>query len=181
MVTVGSAPAGATVYLDSNSRGITDSSGTLILSDIVSGNHIVKVTARGYNDWIETVYVKPNTNNYVQVAMTPSGTTPVKASGTVQIVSSPAGADVLIDNIFRGYTPVTLAEIDAGQHTLALKYSGYQDYVSTISVAAGQSVPVAVTMTPAPSQTPESGPAALLPLAGILAVVALVVLVRRRT
>lgn len=181
MLTIGSAPAGATVYLDSNSQGITDSGGTLIISDLVSGNHVVKVTATGYNDWIETVFVKPNTNNYVQVSMTPSGSAPGKASGTVEIASSPAGADVFIDNIFRGYSPVTLKEIDAGQHTLTLKYSGYQDYVSTISVSAGQSVPVAVTMTPAPTQTPESGLTLLLPAGGILTMIALVSLSRRRT
>ena len=180
MLTLGSAPSGAQLYLDSNLAGKTNSAGGFTLNAVPGGNHVIKVTAQGYSDWIETVYIQPNTNNYVQISMTPSGTAPVAPSGTIQIVSSPAGAEVSIDNIFRGYTPVTLPQIDAGQHTLTLKLSGYLDYVSTVSVTAGQTTPVAVTMTPAPTPTPGSGLSALIPLGSIAAVAVFYCLIRRR-
>jgi len=179
MLTLGSAPAGAQVYLDSNLMGMTSSGGSYVMSTVTSGNHILKLTAQGYNDWIETVYIKANTNNYVQVSMTPSGS-PVAATGSVQIVSSPSGAEVLVDNVFRGYSPVTLSQISAGQHALTLKLSGYQDSVSTVTVPAGQTVPVAITLTPAPTPTPESGMPALVPIGGIVAALALGCLFGRR-
>jgi hypothetical protein len=170
MLTIGGAPAGAQVFVDSTLKGVTDAGGSFTMNSIPSGNHIIKVTATGYNDWIETVYVKPNTNNYIPVAMTPSGTTPPAGAGTLTIASSPAGAEVLVDNIFRGYTPLTLNDVDAGQHTVTLQLAGYQDYVTTASVSTGQSTPLAVTMNPAPTPTPASGMPIVIPVAGILAV-----------
>jgi len=180
MLTVASAPAGAQVYLDSNLVGLTSSAGTFTINSVTSGNHIVKATAQGYNDWIETVYIQPNTNNYVQVSMTPSGSGPVAGPGTVQIVSSPSSAEVYIDNVFRGYTPVTLTQIDAGQHVLTLKLSGYIDYVSTISVTTGQTLPVAVTLNAAPTPTPESGPSPAIAIGGVAITAALCCLFGRR-
>jgi hypothetical protein len=112
--------------------------------------------------------------------MTPSGGGPVTQAGTLTIATSPSGAEVSIDNIFRGYTPLTLADVDAGDHTVTLKYTGYQDYVTTVSVAAGQSTPLAVTLTPAPTPTPASGIPAAIPAAGILAALSLYAIVRRR-
>ena len=179
-LTVGAAPAGAQVYLDSNLAGVADAAGTFTMNAVGSGSHVVKVTAAGYNDWIETVYVRPDANNYVPVSMTPSGGGPVTPAGTLTIATSPSGAEVSIDNIFRGYTPLTLADVDAGDHTVTLKYTGYQDYVTTVSVAAGQSTPLAVTLTPAPTPTPASGIPAAVPAAGILAALSLYGIVRRR-
>ena len=121
-LSIGSAPAGASVFMDSAYQGITNPSGGLTLNNIPSGSHIIKVTASGYNDWIETVYVKPNANTYVPVVMTRIGPspTPVPAAGAINIVSTPAGAEIYIDNIFRGYTPATITEIDPGLHQILL-------------------------------------------------------------
>jgi hypothetical protein len=185
MLTISGTPAGAQVFVDSNPAGITDGKGTLTLNNIASGNHIVKVTAKGYNDWIETVYIRPNTNNYVPVTMTPSGPSPapVPADGSLSIASTPAGADVYVDNIYRGFTPVTLPQIDPGQHTVKLQMSGYLDYVITAAVASGQTTPVTVTLVsaPAPTPTPASGLYAAVPVAGILALIAISSHLRRRT
>lgn len=51
---------GATVYMDSNSQGIIPASGSLTRYNIASGNHLFKVSAPGYNDWMNTVYIQPN-------------------------------------------------------------------------------------------------------------------------
>ncbi|MEI7649626.1 MAG: PEGA domain-containing protein [Methanomicrobiales archaeon] len=145
-LSIGSAPAGASVFIDSAYQGITNPSGGLTLNNIQSGSHILKVTASGYNDWIETVYVKPNTNTYVPVVMTRIGPspTPVPAAGAINIVSTPAGAQILIDNIFRGYTPATITEIDPGVHQIRLTYTGYTDYSGTVTVVSGQTTPLAI-------------------------------------
>lgn len=181
-ISIGSAPAGASVYMDSNYQGITNPSGALTLNNIPSGNHIIKLTASGYNDWIESVYVKPNTNTYVQVVMTPVGPspTPVPAAGSLNIVSTPSGADIYVDNIFRGYTPSTITEIDPGQHQILLKYTGYMDYTGTATVNPGQTTPLAIGLTPVPTPTPKSAPSLAVMLGGMSAVFGMAIMLRRR-
>jgi len=181
-ISIGSAPAGASVFMDSAYQGITNPSGGLTLNNVPSGSHILKVTASGYNDWIETVYVKPNTNTYVPVVMTRIGPnpTPVPAAGTINIVSTPPGAEILIDNIFRGYTPATITEIDPGQHQILLTYTGYTDYSGTVTVVSGQTTPLTISMTPVPTPTPQSASSPALLIGGMVTIFGIVIGFRRR-
>jgi hypothetical protein len=181
-ISIGSAAAGASVFMDSSYQGITNPSGVLTLNSIPSGNHIIKLTAPGYNDWIETVYVKPNANTYVPVVMTPIGPnpTPVPAAGALNIVSTPSGADIFVDNIFRGYTPSTITEIDPGQHQIVLKYTGYTDYSGTATVNPGQTTPLAIGLTPVPTPTPQSAPSPAILTGGLLTIFGMAIVLRRR-
>jgi hypothetical protein len=181
-ISLGSAPAGASVFMDSSYQGITNPSGALTLNTIPSGNHIIKLTAPGYNDWIETVYVKPNANTYVPVVMTRIGPnpTPVPAAGALNIVSTPSGADIFVDNIFRGYTPSTVTEIDPGQHQIVLKYTGYTDYSGTATVNPGQTTPLAIGLTTAPTPTPQSAPSPAILIGGLLTIFGMAIMIGRR-
>ena len=155
---------GASVLMDSNAQGQVPGSGILTLYNVPSGNHLFKITAPGYNEWMNTIYIQPNVVNPVNAILSPVGInpTPVPATGGFNIVSTPAGAEVFIDNLFKGYTPSVLNGIPAGTHTVLLKYTNYIDYSTTATVTAGQVTPLAVSMEPAPQPTPES---ALSPLA----------------
>jgi len=181
-VSISSMP-GATVWMDSNNKGAIPSSGTLTLSGITSGNHVFKITASGYNDWINTVYIQPNAVTPVSATLIPSGgqPAPVSSTGGINIVSTPPGAEILIDNLFRGYTPSTLDGIKAGQHQVLLKYTGYIDYSTTATVNAGQTTPLAVGMQAAPAPTPESAPSLALVVGGIVVILGISAASRRRS
>lgn len=181
-VAISSMP-GAMVWMDSNSQGRIPSSGTLTLSTIPSGNHLFKVTASGYNDWINTMYIQPNTVTPVTATLTPAGGTPapVPVTGGFTIVSTPTGADVFIDNLFRGYTPSTPDGITAGQHQVTLKYNGYVDYSTTATINAGQTTPLAISLQPAPTPTPASAPSLTILIGGLLGVLAFTASLRRRS
>ena len=171
---------GATVFMDSNQQGVIPSQGTLTLNNIVSGNHLFKVTATGYNDWMNTVYIVPNTVNPISATLTPSGSGPAPAAtGGIEIVSTPTGAEIYVDNLFKGYTPSTMTDIQAGSHAILLKYTGYVDYSTTASVTAGQTTPLAISMQPAPTPTPESAPSIAVLVTGILAACAISIVLRR--
>jgi hypothetical protein len=169
--------------MDSAYQGTTNPSGSLTLNNLPSGSHIIRLTASGYNDWIETVYVKPNTNTYVPVAMSRTGPNPmpVTAAGAITIVSTPSGAEIFIDNVFRGYTPATITEIDPGQHQILLKYTGYTDYSGTAAVTSGQTTPLAIGMTPVPTPTPESAPSPIFLIGGMVTIFGIVMKLRRRS
>ena len=173
---------GASVYMDSNSQGQIGAGGTLTLPSVTSGNHIFKVSAAGYNDWINTVYIQPNYQNTISAILTPVGPnpTPVPSSGGLNIVSSPSGAETYIDNLYRGYTPASLTGISPGQHSILLKYTGYIDYSTTTTVNAGQTTPVAITMTAAPVPTPKSAASPAIMIGGLVALTVIGMTIRRR-
>jgi hypothetical protein len=181
-VSISSMP-GATVWMDSNNKGIIPSSGTLTLSSITSGNHVFKLTASGYNDWINTVYIQPNAITPVSATLISSGgkPAPVSSTGGINIVSTPSGAEILLDNLFRGYTPSTLDGITAGQHQVLLKYTGYIDYSTTATVNAGQTTPLAIGMQVAPTPTPESAPSLAVLVGGVAMILGIGVSLRRRS
>jgi hypothetical protein len=179
-VAISSLP-GASVFMDSNAQGKIPPSGTLTLYNVANGNRLFKVTATGYNDWMNSVYIQPNVVNRINAPLTPLGPTPtpVQATGGFNIVSTPSGAEVYVDNLFKGYTPATLDNIPAGQHSILLKYTGYVDYSTTASVTAGQTTPLAVSMQPAPAPTPASAPSTVTLIVGCLAMLAIGVATRR--
>ncbi len=106
-VTVTSVP-GATVWMDSSSQGIIPASGGLTIYNVASGNHLFKVTAGGYNDWINTIYVQPNAVTPISAVLIASGgvqtPVPVPSTGGFNIVSTPP-AQNCISIIFSGDTP----------------------------------------------------------------------------
>ena len=181
-VSISSMP-GASVFMDSNSQGKIPSSGTMTLPGVTSGNHLFKVTASGYNDWINTVYIQPNVNTPIVATLTPAGgkPTPVPATGGFNIVSTPPGAEIYIDNLFRGYTPSTPDGIAVGMHQVLLKATGYIDYSTTATVNAGQITPLAISMQAAPTPTPESAPSPAILVGGIIAILGTSVVLRRRS
>jgi hypothetical protein len=174
---------GASVYMDSTNQGTIPPSGTLTLYNVANGNRLFKITVTGYNDWLNSVYVQPNTITPIYAVLSPSGTnpTPVQATGGFNIVSTPLGAEIFIDNLFQGYTPSMPNNIAPGQHQILLKYIGYLDYSTTASVISGQVTPLAISMQPAPTPTRASAPSPVT-FIGCLAVAAgLCVALRRRS
>lgn len=59
--------------------------------------------------------------------------------GTIQLTSSPSGAEIYLDHQFQGSTPSSIPNVVPGNHTLEFRYPGYQSWSDTISVPAGTS------------------------------------------
>jgi len=59
--------------------------------------------------------------------------------GSIQLTSSPSGAEIYLDHQFQGSTPSTIPNVVPGNHTLEFRYPGYQSWSDTISVLAGTS------------------------------------------
>jgi hypothetical protein len=180
-VIVASQPGAA--FMDSTAQGSIKPSGSLSLYNIPGGDHLFKVTAPGYSDWINTMYVQPNTVTTITASLTAAGPkpAPAPATGGFTIVSTPSGADIYVDNLFLGYTPATPQGIVAGQHQVTLKYAGYVDYSSFATVNAGQTTPLAISLQPAPTPTPSSAPSPAVFIVGLLAATGFALFLRRRS
>ena len=86
----------------------------------------------------------PSASANLTISPTPSAniTTIPPTQGSVSVSSSPGGANVYIDNVYEGITPVNLSSISVGTHALRLTMTGYADYGTTITVAGGSTVVV---------------------------------------
>jgi len=60
-------------------------------------------------------------------------------SGTLQLTSSPTGAEIYLDNQYRGTTPSTISNVVPGSHTLEFRLKGYKSWKSAVTIPSGTS------------------------------------------
>jgi TolB-like protein len=70
-------------------------------------------------------------------------------TGLLTVTSAPDGAEVLIDGIVAGKTPLVEYKLTAGQHSLFLRKAGYQEAEKNIAIRAGATERVTETLAPA--------------------------------
>ena len=109
----------------------------------------------------QTAVVTAGKVTTVQATMVPvsPGPTP-HTNGQITVRSSPSGANIYLDNSYRGLTPLTLVDIPQGSHAIILKLNGYQDWQSSVNVPAGSSTDVSGTLASSPQPTPTTLPEA---------------------
>ncbi len=177
-ILVSSNPSGASIYLDGSYQGQTVAGSDYDIFDVSAGSHSILLHLGGYQDYSTSVSVASGQSVTVSATLNPS--TQPGGGGTIECVSTPGGADVYIDNQYRGITPLTLQNVPAGAHTLTFKASGYSDYNAPVQVADGQSIQVTAALSPISTPTPtKSG---VLPFAciGALGCIGLLLVMRRK-
>jgi len=75
----------------------------------------------------------------------PASPTQEAATGTVNVTSTPDGADVYADSQFVGNSPAVL-KLKPGKHTVTVKLSGYKDWSREITVESGSDVRLTATL-----------------------------------
>jgi PKD repeat protein len=71
-------------------------------------------------------------------------------TGTLSVDTNPAGAQVYIDDVQRGVSPVTVTDLSAGSHTLRLELKGYTKMTMPVLVTEGQTTTLGTTIPPEP-------------------------------
>ena len=61
-------------------------------------------------------------------------------SGTLGITTVPPGAQVFVDNVFKGVTPLTLTDTSSGYHVLLITLPGYDDFTTSATVEPSKTV-----------------------------------------
>jgi len=179
---VSSTPSGASVYLNGDYKGETRSSGPLYITGLSPGAYSTVLKKSGYNDYSTTANIVAGTTAQVAAVLQPASAKPTTASA--EIYSQPSGADIYINNAYKGVTPLSLENvpIDATKtYTIELRMEGYKSYTDSGSISPGQTVVINAALTPLPQQTTKS-PLSLMPIVAALAMVGLfsVVLMKKR-
>ncbi len=69
-----------------------------------------------------------------------------RGTAPLSVESRPAGAQVFIDGQLVGTTPLSLAEVPAGDHALHLDHDGYRRWSAAIRIVASQPQRVAASL-----------------------------------
>jgi len=158
-VSVQSTPAAANVFLDGTLVGLTP----VTVSGVAPGSHQVRIEKTGYEPYQMTASVSAGATTVVSAALVPVQD---PTTGSVNIQSTPAGANAFLDGTLVGLTPVTVSGVTPGSHQVRIEKTGYEPYQMTASVSAGATTLVSAVLTPGPTPTtttPAPTPTATTP------------------
>ncbi|MDD1727945.1 MAG: PEGA domain-containing protein [Methanospirillum sp.] len=144
-VVVTTEPPGASVFLDDEYQGLTETGKPLEISNVTPGSHRIYVSSKNYEDYEAMAVVTSGTITPVTVQMNPSPMP--QACGLVIVSSDPAGADIMIDGQIRGTTPATIETLNSGRHTYSIRLAGYQEYNSSLDIIPGQVLQINTVLT----------------------------------
>ena len=146
---VRSSPAGATVTVDGVARGTTP----LVLRDLPIGARNVVVSRRGYMPAERRITLSGDRpSRSIDVTLAPAARAAVPArpapasDGSLVIESRPAGASVSLDGRPVCVTPLTIASVAPGRHTVVITAAGMKPVTSTVVVKAGERARVAASL-----------------------------------
>ncbi|WP_317296070.1 PEGA domain-containing protein [Methanoculleus nereidis] len=175
-IDVVSYPAGADIFLDDKYQGKTPTAGVYAISNVAVGSHTVRVALSGYQDYTTSVVVSGATTSHVTATLQPGQST---STGSISVTSSPSGAEVYIDNAYKGITPLTVDGVAAGTHAVRVALAGYGDWSTSVQVGAGSTASASASLSPVPTQAPHAGVAPFA-VVGALGILGLFVALRRR-
>ena len=127
-------PEGADISIDGRSVGRTP---RLVTDLAVKDAYTVRFRKAGYQDHTITVKFDGRTPLVGVEAL-------VLASGTIDVMSEPAGAEVMVNGISRGKTPVKVTGVPRGRAVVKFTLDGFAEEVRELSINAGdvQTLPV---------------------------------------
>ena len=109
-------------------------------------------------------------------------TTSSESTGSLSITTTPAGAEVSVDNEVKGISPAMISGLSPGTHALKITKAGYQDFSTTISIEAGKVRQYSTGLTSA-SMISATTPANSIGFPVFAAIIALIglVIVRKKS
>lgn len=150
-VEISSEPDEATIYLDENYVGISPKT----INDIPTGIHSIMLKKDGYYDWDSEIEIIKGRTVSINARME---TREIPYDGSINIQSTPSNAEVYIDGVFKGYTPLVVRELGPNNYHISLKLAGYQDWDGSVDVSVDEQEKISANLYPStdtePSETP---------------------------
>ncbi|MBP1927569.1 hypothetical protein J2741_000116 [Methanolinea mesophila] len=137
---VTSSPGGALITVD----GGNGQQAPWTYQGMTSGPHVVQAFLSGYQPFSTQVNI-PEGGSVTVNAMLNALT----QIGSIQVKSSPSGADVYVDGFFKGHSDITVGSMQAGNHIVRIRLAGYEDWTSTVLVTQNAVTIVDATLAPA--------------------------------
>lgn len=157
---VRSTPAGATVFVDEERRGVTP----LALQNVELGTRRVRIQRDGFNvEERQVNLTRSRPSRSVDVRLTraalaarpaaPAPEAPATRTGSLVIESRPTGATIILNGRQVGTTPMTIDDLEPGTYTVQLQLADFRPIRTTVRVVAGARARAAASLVSA--QEPE--------------------------
>lgn len=141
---VNSTPTKANLYVDDLFKGLTP----IRIKGLIVGTHKVKVSKSDYQDYVnEAVPIFTGKTTKLSIKLIPANFTQQNQTGNLSVNSTPANANLFVDNIFRGLTPIIVKGLSVGKHDVAVNKTGYNSYFNTTFIEAGKTISLFITLT----------------------------------
>ncbi|HET7291330.1 MAG TPA: TonB family protein [Vicinamibacteria bacterium] len=151
LIRVETTPPGALISVNGEARG----NSPLEVPGLAVGNYEVRAELKGYDTKAETVTILAG-SPHAQVSLALARSAPV--TGSVEIVSQPAGADVTVDGNRAGQTPLADLKLRPGSHRIEITAEGHEPWSGGVNVEPGKRARVEATLREIPKATPTPGP-----------------------
>ena len=133
-------PAGCSIALDGVAAGTTPR----LFTDLdAKETYTVKLTKAGYLP--QTLSIKFNGREPLV-----RDETMVLDSGAINIMSEPAGAEVSVNGIVRGVTPIEVNDVPKGRAVVKFRLDGFAEEVRELVMRAGDRQTLPIVLTPLP-------------------------------
>ncbi|MDN7026020.1 PEGA domain-containing protein [Methanoculleus sp. FWC-SCC1] len=129
-IAVSSEPNGAEIYIDGVSTGKLTNRRIL---GIIPGIHSVKVTLPGYRDAEINVLVTAGERAFAHLDLK-------QKVGSLAVLTTPEGAKIYIDGLYKGKSNTIIKEIPEGHHSVSLNLDGYQPGLYSMDVEDGDTL-----------------------------------------
>jgi hypothetical protein len=130
-ILIRSEPSEGTLYIDGILQGTTP----VQVDNLEYGRHSVLIQKPGYETFRDVVNAGPGT-----VPVYTEYLIPLPQSGFLGVTSVPDGAMVSLDGNHAGSSPTLLTRVSAGNHSVLIQKTGYENYTSIVNVPGGESV-----------------------------------------
>ena len=126
-VVVTTNPPGAQVFIDGVPQGASPTTLT-----VAAGSHVLELRGGGDPRTMSLdVAAGAQLSQYIEMAKGPL------AAGSLQVRTEPAGAKVSVDGVARGASPVIVADLTPGEHTVVVEGENGSTTKQTVTVEAG--------------------------------------------
>lgn len=141
---IDSTPAGAAVDVDGRPRGLTP-----LTLDLSTGAHAVLVTHGDQKQEFDaTVTAGAVNTHHVRWSTVVASPPAPDTRGRLQVTSEPGGGTVTVDGVARGTTPMTIDDLEPGDHQVSVQLLG-RTLRRTVAVTAGATTSVVLGSAPA--------------------------------
>ena len=125
-ISVSSSPVGAEIYLNGVSTGLYTPA---TVESVPAGTNTITLELFGYASsvWSTTIVMDNETTTLSAGTLTP-------LTSSVAFESDPEGAQVYLDNVYIGYTPISGYSVSYGTRTVLMQLAGYADQTQDIVV-----------------------------------------------